>query len=203
MRRRPTVLAVCALALAGCGDYSAPSEVVNGVATASVKTPDATFTQYRTFTVTDTIQVVDNTGATNTPYTQDVPEIVNQVKKNMTDRGYQYIPFSPGVRADLVIGLYAYLGSQAYGTYYCYYYYWGYYPYGCTGGYYYYGEYNYGTLVLRMADFKNAPPATTGAELPIVWGAASYAVLGTPSYNLQRVLASIDTAFAQSPYLHP
>jgi hypothetical protein len=192
-------LVVCALAVAACGDYSAPSEVTNGVATASVQAPNSNFAQYVTFTVTDQIQVVDDTGGTNEDYTQDEPQIVARVRDNMTARGYTYVPFTPGVVADLVIGLYLFKGSAAYGGYYCDYWYWGYYPYDC--GYYYAGSYNFGTFVMRMADLKNAPPQTPGATLPIVWGSASYGLLGTPSYNLQRALDSIDKAFAQSPYL--
>lgn len=205
MRRRPTVMVACALALAACGDYSAPSEVVNGVAVASLKAPSANFTQYRTFTVTDKIQVYDNTGSTGQEYTQDAPQIVNEIRTQMTNRGFTYVTFTPGVKADLVIALYAYTGSQAFGTYYCDWWYYGYYPYGCYGGYYYYGEYNFGTLVLRMADFKNAPPGGTGtSNLPIVWGSAMYGVLsGTQGYNVQRLLQAIGTAFDQSPYLHP
>jgi hypothetical protein len=190
-----------ALGLAGCGDYSAPSEVVNGVAVASLQATGANFAQYRTFTVTDKIQIVDNTGSTNQEYTQDAPQIVERVRSNMEARGYTFVPFSNGVVADLVIGLYAYKGSQAYGGYYCGYYYWGYYPYNCAWSYY--GTYYFGTLVLRMADFKNAPPPSSSAKLTIVWGSASYGVLATQPYNLQKVLTSIDTAFAQSPYLHP
>jgi hypothetical protein len=193
-------LVACALALAGCGDYSAPSEVVDGVATATQQTPGGNFGQYVTFTVTDKAQVVDNTGTTSEEYTQDVPQIVERVRANMTERGYTYVPFAAGVVADLVIGLYVYKGSQAYASYYCGWWYWGYYPYDCS--YYYAGSYSFGTLVMRMADFKNAPPASTGATLPIVWSSASYGILGTQAYNLERVLRSIDTAFDQSPYLH-
>jgi hypothetical protein len=199
MHHRSTTSIVCALALAGCGDYSAPSEVVNGTVTATLVAPNTDFAQYLTFTVTDRIQVVNNTGGTSEEYTQDAPQVVARVRDNMAARGYTFVPFTPGVTADLVIGLYAFLGDQAYGGYYSDWWYWGYYPYDC--GYYYAGSYNFGTLVLRMGDFKNAPPASTGATVSIVWEAGIYGVLGTQSYNLQRVLASIDKAFAQSPYL--
>ncbi len=199
MHHRLKVLAACALAAAGCGDYSAPSEVVNGVATATVQAPGANFAQYQTFSVTDKIQVVDNTGGTSQEYTQDAPQIVDRVKSNMTALGYTYVPYHDGVQADLIIALYAYKGSQAYGGYYCGWYYWGYYPYNCYWSYY--GTYTTGTLVQRMADFKNAPPPSSSSKLTIVWGSASYGVLGTESYNLQRVLTSIDTAYAQSPDL--
>ena len=199
MHRGPFALIACALAVVGCGDYTAPSEVVNGTAVASLQATGANFSQYKTFTVTNTIQVTDNSGTTSEQYTKDVPQIVDQVKSNMTNLGYTYVPFSSGVQADLVIGLYAYKGSQSYGGYYCGYWYWGYYPYNCAWSYY--GTYTFGTLVLRMADFKNAPmPASPSDKLTLVWGSAIYGVLAQP-YTLQRVLAGIDTAFAQSPYL--
>ncbi len=188
-----------AIGLAACG-YEAPDEVINGQAVAAVHAPSADFTQYSTFTVTDKIAVHDNTTGVPQEYTKDAPQIVAQVRKNMEARGYTYVPFSPTANVDLVIGLIAYLGNATYGGYYCDWYYWGYYPYSC--GYYYYGTYNYGTLLLDMGDLKNAPPQTPGATLNSVWGSAIYGVLGTQGYNVSNVLAGIDRAFNQSPYLH-
>ena len=205
MHPRPSILVACAFALAGCGDYGAPSEVVNGVAVASLQAPDATFSQYRTFTVTPKVQVTNNTTGTPQEYTTDAPQIVAEVQAQMTQRGFTYVPWPAGAltppASDLVVALYAYTGTQAVGGYYCDWYYWGYYPYGC--GWTYYGNYTYGTLVLQLADFKNAPPPTPGAKVTGVWGAAIYGVLTTQPYNLQKILGGIDTAFAQSPYLHP
>jgi len=187
-----------------CTGYGAPSEVVNGTATITVEsgTPPS-WASYTTFTITPTIQVYDNTGGQQDAYRRDAESIIPKIAENMTRRGYQYIQ-SPQPPADppvthLVITLYAYLGSQAYGGVYCNWYYWGY-PYGCYPTWGYYGTYNFGTLIMQMGDRKNAPPPNTG-PVALIWGSATYGVLGTQQYNLQRVLTSIDQAFAQSPYI--
>jgi hypothetical protein len=193
-------------------DYGAPSEVVNGIATVTVQSssaPDAggaDFSQYLTFTITPVIQVQDNTSGVNHDYTKDASSIIPKIQTNMVSRGYQYIASPPlpqqPPRTDLVIALYAYLGSQTYGGVYCDWWYW-YYPYGCYPTYGYVGSYNYGTFLMQMGDFKNAPPPNTPqAQVGLIWNAAVYGVLGTPNYNLNNVLNGIDQAFAQSPYIH-
>jgi len=194
-----------------CTGYGAPSEVVNGTATITVEGVSSTgsnpnWSSYTTFTITPTIQVQDNTSGSPSDYTRDASSIIPKIRDNMTSRGYTYIESIRGQqppRTDLSIALYAYLGSQAYGGVYCNWYYWGY-PYGCYPTWGYYGTYNYGTLVMQMGDTKNAPPPQQppqGGQLALIWGGAIYGVLGTQQYNLQRVLTSIDQAFAQSPYI--
>jgi len=191
-----------------CTGYGAPSEVINGTAVVTIEAqspPD--FKQYTTFTITPTIQIQDDTSDVPRNYERDASSIIPQIQTNMVNRGYTYVaspqPPAQPPRVDLSISLYAYLGSQAYGGVYCNWYYWGY-PYGCYPTWGYYGTYNYGTLVMEMGDFKNAPPPQQppmGAQVALVWNGAIYGVLGTQSYNLQRVLAGIDQAFIQSPYI--
>jgi hypothetical protein len=185
-----------------CTGYGAPSEVVNGTATFTVEsgTPP-NWASYTTFTITPTVQVYDNTGGQMDPYTRDASSITGKISENMVKRNYQAREWRAGDSpppSDLVITLYLYLGSQAYGGVYCNWYYWGY-PYGCYPTWGYYGTYNFGTLVMQMGDRKNAPPPP--GPVALVWGAATYGILGTQQYNLQRVLTSIDQAFAQSPYI--
>jgi len=186
-----------------CTGYGAPSEVVNGTATVTVESGSPpNWASYTTFTVTPTIQVFDSSGGQQDAYTRDASSIIPKITENMTKRGYTYIQSvrgQPPPRTDLVMTLYAYLGSQAYGGVYCNWYYWGY-PYGCYPTWGYYGTYNFGTLIMQMGDTKSPPPPQA-APVPLVWGAAIYGVLGTQQYNLQRVLTSIDQAFAQSPYI--
>ena len=190
-----------------CTGYGAPSEVINGTAVVTVEAqspPD--FKQYTTFTITPTIQVQDDTSDVPRNYERDATSIIPQIQQNMVNRGYTYRASTAGQpppTVDLSIALYAYLGSQAYGGVYCNWYYWGY-PYGCYPTWGYYGTYNFGTLVMQMADIKNAPPPQQppmGAQLALVWSGAVYGVLGTQQYNLQRVLSGIDQSFIQSPYI--
>jgi hypothetical protein len=188
-----------------CTGYGAPSEVINGTAVVTVESnnpPD--FKQYTTFTITPTIQVQDDTSSIPGMYTRDASSIIPKIQDNMVSRGYTYRASMQGQtppQVDLVIALYAYLGSQAYGGVYCNWYYWGY-PYGCYPTWGYYGTYNYGTIVMQMGDYKNLPqPTPPGTQVALVWNGAVYGVLGTQQYNLQRVLTGIDQAFAQSPYI--
>jgi len=200
VQHRPAAL-LLAMAVTACG-YSVPDEVISGQVVAAAQKPNSDFTQYSTFTVADKIQVFDNTTGVATEYTKDGPQVLARVTQNMLARGYTQVPFTPGVKADLLIGLIAYLGDATYGGYACDWYYWGYYPYSC--GYYYYGTYKFGTLAIQMADLKNAPPQVPGAALQVVWGSAIYGILGTQTqpYDVNKLLSSIDRAFAQSPYLH-
>ena len=189
-----------------CTGYGAPSEVINGTAVVTVEAqspPD--FKQYTTFTITPTIQVQDDTSDVPRNYERDATSIIPQIQNNMVNRGYTYVasPQPPAAppRTDIVIALYAYLGSQQYGGVYCNWYYWGY-PYGCYPTWGYYGSYNFGTLIMEMGDYKNLPqPTPPGTQVALVWNGAVYGVLGTQQYNLQRVLTGIDQAFAQSPYI--
>jgi hypothetical protein len=194
VKHRLAVL-LAALMLASCG-YTVSDEVLHGQAVATVQAPSANFSQYTTFTVATTVQVHDNTTGNPADSTKDAPMLAQHVADIMTSRGFTAVPFTNGVVADLVIAFDAYLGSTAYGGYWCNWYYWGY-PYGCYP--YYAGSYQFGTLVMSMGDRKNAAP---GGAMNTVWAAAMYGVLGTQSYNVQIVQTSIDRAFAQSPYIH-
>jgi hypothetical protein len=195
MHRLAVLLA--ALTLASCG-YTVSDEVLHGQAVATVQAPSTDFTKFTTFTVATTVQVHDNTSGAPNDSTQDAPALAKHVSDIMIARGYTPVAFAPGVVADLVITFDAFLGSTAYGGYWCNWYYWGY-PYGCYP--YYAGSYQFGTLVLSMGDRKNVSPPPDNV-MKTVWAAAMYSVLGTQSYNVQVIQTSIDRAFAQSPYLH-
>ena len=80
-----------------CTGYGAPSEVVNGTATITVEGvvgsagSPPNWPSYRTFTITPTIQVQDNTSGSPSDYTRDASSIIPKIQTNMTSRGYTYI----------------------------------------------------------------------------------------------------------------
>jgi hypothetical protein len=104
------------------------------------------------------------------------------------------------------VGAYALFGSVDlyYNSYWCSYYYY----YYCTPTTSYAGSYNYGTLLIEAGTELQNPgtPPTPGVQSKLVWTSASYGVMAgannitmsSPGY--QKTLASIDQAFAQSPY---
>jgi len=214
MHARNAAALVLLAALAGCAGYGAPGEVVNGVTVLTQYQPTADFGSYTYYSVTPTVQVVDATGTVIKTYDVDASQIIPTIRQNMDARGYSYVaPTSTSPAPDLIIGLYATLGSQAvYYPGYCDWCYWGYCGYYCYPGYTYAGSYNYGTLIEEMGDFKNADPIT--GKLPLVWTSASYGILSSAiippgggtvtNVNWPKLQASIDQAFQDSPYIvHP
>lgn len=91
-------------------------------------------------------------------------------------------------------------------------YWWTNYPYwwspgywGGWGGWYYpfYVQYGYtaGSLLLELVDLE-APQTSSDSQLPVVWSAYIGGLLsGSQQFDLQRAIAAIGQAFAQSPYL--
>ena len=104
------------------------------------------------------------------------------------------------------MGVYGLFGSvnMYYSSYWCSWYYY-YYCYPTTG---YAGSYNYGTLLIEAGQDLYTPgqPPTPGTPSTLIWTSATYGVMAggasitvaSPGY--QKVLGSIDQAFAQSPY---
>ncbi len=201
--------ALATLLLASCGDYSAPSSVVNGLVVATQFAPTATWGSYLTYSIDPTAAVVDNTGTVSLSCSVDGSRLVPTIKANMDARGYQQVPWKgAGIPsgADLEMKMTAMLGSQSvYYPGYC-----GWYPlYWCYPEWTYVGDYSYGTLVLTMGDASHA----SAGELPLVWTAANYGVLSTyypagcsggasgNNVDFGRLQGGIDQAFEDAPYI--
>jgi hypothetical protein len=207
MKARLSLIASAAL-LASCGDYSAPDSVVNGVAVITLHSATATWADYSTYSIDETVTVVDATGTIQQTCTVPGAQIAAVIRDQMTSRNYAELPW--GQTTDLQFKLTAFLGSQDvyyadwcswYGYYYCY------------PGWTYAGSYKFGTLVIDMGDVLHSTPPPVGGsvgELPLTWTAAQYGILSSyyagcsgngSGINWAKITEAVNRAFDQSPYI--
>jgi hypothetical protein len=137
--------------------------------------------------------------------------VIEQVVKNMTDRGYTQVEHEEDPDLGLTVSVLSGTVTTFYTDYWGYY--WGY-PYYPYYPYYYTYSYNTGTVVVDAVDLKNAPPPEPDAgppapgggdggalgKLDVVWSGLVYGVKETTSENVQDAMKGIDQAFKQSQY---
>lgn len=167
------------------------------------------FSSFKTFAIRDTIAVATDNPRDSVWYDADARAIIGEVVKKMTAAGYIQVPLADRKSADLAIQLVGIRNRIIYdispG------YWWGFPGYGntcywsdCNGWPYWYPYwYNYsiktGTLVIEMADLKNAPAKR---KLNMAWtGIASGQIGDSRSFIVDQCIKSVDQAFVQSPYL--
>jgi hypothetical protein len=165
----------------------------------------ANFSAYATFSITDSVAVIqDNQFAGHSYDAYDV-NIINAMTQQMTQRGYQLV--SKSANPDLAINISRVLSSStvlfSYADYWDYYgdfydpYYWGY------PGYGYYDPYavgaytvNSGGLEIDLLDLKNA--AANGNKLVGLWTGLAR---GEDVFNPSNASAEVAAMFSQSAYL--
>lgn len=178
--------------------YTAPAKNVN-------------FTQFQTFDIVDSLLVIGQSEKPQYSQSNNALALIQQFRVNMEKLGYIYTPSNPD--ADLGIQLTYIVKTERYVQYYKDPYWWldypGYWPSGYWGNWFGYNypypvTYTYTTnaLVTDMVNLTGEEKA--GTPLEIVWscyigGPASSSI----NYDVDRMKASIDQAFAQSPYLSP
>jgi hypothetical protein len=218
MKLNKTLLVLAATAaLAGCYVPTAPDDVLYGqvVSTAykqdkTTGQPDPLFASTTDVSLESTIAIIDDTSS-GVSVSQAVQDgVVDQLKKNLEARGYTVTLRNPSdplpPDGTLRVGAYALFGSVAlfYSDYWCSWYYY-YYCYPTTS---YAGTYEYGTLLTEAGLDLYTPgqPPTPGTPSTLIWTNAIYGVMAggssitTASPGYQKILGSIDQAFAQSPY---
>ena len=168
-----------------------------------------TFTSFQTFDLADSLLII---GQSNKPvYSQsdNALALIQAVRTNMEKRGFIYTPDNPD--ADLGIQMTYVIKTERYVQYYRDPYWWldypGYWSPGFWGNYtcFYYPypvTYTFSTNSL-MIDMVNLTVPRTGNEaLEVVWSAYIGGPASTSTdYDVNRMKASIDQAFVQSPYL--
>jgi len=141
--------------------------------------------------------------------------ILNLVKENMNDYGYNYEEDPETNKPDVVVTVSAMASKNTYVYYYYPYYYygwgWGWYykdtEYYGWGWYYppYWGgayvtSYTVGTLIINMHDVRNATSITD--TIPTLWNCAINGLLGSSSSTaINRLDYNINQGFKQSTYL--
>lgn len=163
----------------------------------------ASFNTYHTFSISDSVAVINNGTATKEVTATDVA-FINAVKSEMQAKGYQLV--SRGSSPDLGINVNRIYNTStgviSYNNYYDYYggywdpYYWGY------GGYGYYSPYSYasytireGALSIDVFDLKNAAAQN---RINAVWTGL---IRGTGIFNASTAASQVKMLFDQSPYL--
>ena len=177
--------------------YTAPSKDVN-------------FADYRTFDIADSVLVI---GQTKNPYyskSDNALALIQAYRTNMEKLGYIYLPSNPDAQLGIQV-TYA-EKTERYVQYYDDPYWWldypGNWPAGYwgnwTGWYYPYPvTYTYTTNAL-ITDMVDLTAGEENGKLKIIWscyigGPASASI----NYDVKRMSAAVDQAFAQSPYLAP
>ncbi|PWJ59284.1 uncharacterized protein DUF4136 [Dyadobacter jejuensis] len=154
------------------------------------------FIQYKTFSVADSILVIQNNrqGYSLTSIDKDMLE---GIIANMKALGYTYVGPNDnpdlGLTASWISDTYLNVASIPISSY------WGYGGYGYGYGYpsyyqYYQTQENY--WLVNMLDFKNAD--TTKKSFPVVWNAQ---IKGNDIENPLLINTMVDALFSQSPYL--
>ncbi|WP_025763959.1 DUF4136 domain-containing protein [Dyadobacter tibetensis] len=158
----------------------------------------ANFQQYKTFSVSDSILVVQNnrSGYALTNFDRD---LLSGLIDNMKELGYTYVGPNDkpdiGLTASYISNTYLNVASIPISSY------WGGYPgYGGYGygypSYYQYYQTQESYWLVSMLDFKNAD--TTNKKFPVVWNAQ---IKGRDIENPQLVDTMVNSLFTQSPYL--
>jgi len=164
------------------------------------------FSSFKTFAIKDTIQVITGDPKDSIWFDANAQSIISEVIKNMTANGYTQVPVH--LNPDLGIQVIGLRNTTIYsippG------YWWGY-PgwgppcyWGYCGGYGYWYPYYYtvsvstGTIIVEVADLKDA---NANGKLDIVWSDVGNGQVGTStSFIVDQCIKTVDQGFAQSPY---
>jgi len=209
MKKIIFISALALLALA-CHKEPYPQDSDNEYLVYTAPDKDVDFTKFTTFDIPDSLLVI---GQGEKPYysqSNNALALIQAYRTNMEKMGFIYTPSNPD--ADLGIQLTYMIKTERYVQYYNDPYWWldypGYWSPGYWGdwyGYYYPYRVTYtfstNALVADMVDLTAEPGS--GKQLEIIWSSYIGGPAGpTVSYDVKRMKASVDQAFAQSPYLN-
>jgi len=199
-------LLVLFLALFACRKTPDTSQLSNAFAVQTTRQPDAEFTSYKTFYISDTIAFRSTNPLDTLLIGPGAKQLVDAVKANMTARGYTFVASnhsSPDLGMGLTVIKDLNIGVIYPGWW------WGYWG-GCYWGYcgyppyypWYGGGIVYsiptGTIILDCIDLKNA---SANGKLYVPWGSVMSGGLGENATDIQLGVNAINQAFEQSPYL--
>jgi uncharacterized protein YcfL len=163
----------------------------------------AIFTNYKTYAISDTINLVSNLTTKDYWADNQSTSIINQIKTNMANSHYMLIKKAD--KPDLAVNLTFIYNIQQSISYDPFWYdnlyygsmYWGYsYPY--SGGFSL-SEYKNTALLIEVIDLKNAQ---TNKNLKVIWNATITGAFDkSTAENQAMILRAVDTSFKQSSYL--
>ncbi len=198
-----------ALMVAACHKEPYPQDGDMEYLVYTAPSKDVTFADFQTFDIADSVLVIGQSEKPQYSASDNALALIQQFRINMEKLGYVYTPSNPD--ADLGMQLTYIVKTERFVHYYNDPYWWldypGYWPSGYwgnwTGWYYPYPvSYTYTTnaLITDMVDLTGEEKE--GNKLEIVWSCYIGGPAGTSIANdVNRMKASIDQAFVQSPYL--
>lgn len=198
-----------ALMVAACHKEPYPQDGDMEYLVYTAPSKDVTFADFQTFDIADSVLVIGQSEKPQYSASDNALALIQQFRINMEKLGYIYTPSNPD--ADLGMQLTYIVKTERFVHYYNDPYWWldypGYWPSGYwgnwTGWYYPYPvSYTYTTnaLITDMVDLTG--DEKEGNKLEIVWSCYIGGPAGTSIANdVNRMKASIDQAFVQSPYL--
>jgi len=209
MKGRSSVCIAClALAATACypdrsGDYYSDFASVTTLFDTA-----ATFSSIQTYALPDTVTYIPREDGDEVPaVTQSA--ILSSLRSQLNALGWTEIVNPPRTSpADVYVTAYITTQTNVYWTWiwWDYWYWYGGWPvgWGASTNWYYPGgwypySYSTGTLLVGMADARNA--SDNAQRVPLVWSAGINGVLADASTNLDIAISGIEQAFEQSPYL--
>ncbi|OJV20298.1 MAG: hypothetical protein BGO21_13120 [Dyadobacter sp. 50-39] len=158
----------------------------------------ANFAQYKTFSIVDSVLIVENNRAGAS--LDDIDRAMLQgLIKNMEAMGYKYVGRKEnpdvGINVSWITNTYLNVVSQPLSSYYGGY--WGGYGYGYPSYYSYY-ETSESSWLISMLDFKNPKTTASGKTFNVIWDAQ---IRGAAIGDQKLVDKMADSIFGQSGYL--
>ncbi len=188
--------------MVSCESYPGYDEYVDEqLVSVSSYNSNTNYAQYKTFSIADTVAIVDNGTITKVKVTDprypNLPIFVDAVSDNMTRLGYTPSSSDPdlGIMLSLVKTTNEYVSYPWWWWEYCYWYFWscGYYPYYPYPYPVIVGGYTVGVLAIDMFDLKQK----TDTKVPAVWTGVVRG-LYTGTHNTTDVTAAINQCFDQT-----
>ena len=206
------ILFISALALLaiGCQKEPYPQDGDSEYLVYTSPAKDADFSKFTTFDIADSLLIIGQSAKPEYSQSNNALAIIQAFRTNMEKLGYIYTPSNPD--AELGIQLTYMIKTERFVQYYNDPYWWldypGYWSPGIWGDWYgfYYPRpmvYSYSTnaLVADMVDLT--AEQGSGKSLEIIWSVYIGGPTGpSAAYDVQRMKAATDQAFAQSPYLN-
>ena len=204
------LFAALALTVAACHKEPYPQDLDNEYLVYTSPSKDVTFTSFQTFDLADSLLIIGQSDKPVYSQSDNALALIQAVRTNMENLGYIYTPDNPD--ADLGIQMTYIIKTERYITHYNNPYWWldypGYWPSGYwgnwTGFYYPYPvTYTYTTNALITDMVNLTGEQKEGTALEVVWTSYIGGPAGSSAQgDVDRMKASINQAFAQSPYLN-
>ena len=208
MKKFAMSIPLAAVILAGCQKMPSVVDADGELLVSTSYDQEADFSKYTTFTVADSIFVLDS-------YMGDMVKnsctdgLLDECKTMMESLGYTFVDIDNKADADLGIQL-TYVYDTDYYVSYADPYWWLDYPgywstsyWGMWGGWYYpypvTYEFSSHSLMADMADLTTAEGEDS--DLPVVWNCMINGSTGSSRSDFARLKTGIRQAFGQSPYL--